>query len=140
MLDAASIKSISTIKEAGVEIAEPVALTPDTDKVLWFGVAGKDGLVDDKDAGEYAYKVIRQDGSEYIFNFTYNPESVTGGNPETVEPTIGFVVDESNRVIWVYDFVGLFEAQALINEDDSNNEWYIILMDNIDLGGGGISL
>jgi hypothetical protein len=140
LLDAASIKSISTIKEAGVEIAEPVALTPDTDKVLWFGVAGKDGLVDDKDAGEYAYKVIRQDGSEYIFNFTYNPESVTGGNPGTVEPTTGFVVDESNRVIWVYNFWGWFEAQALIEEDESNNEWYIILMGDIDLGGGGISL
>lgn len=86
-LDAASIKSISTIKEAGEKVTEP-ALTPDTDKVMWFGVAKADGEVTLKAAGEYAYEVVRQDDSKYIFNFTYAPGSVTGvEKPNVVNTT-----------------------------------------------------
>jgi len=78
-LDESSVESITVIKEAGVGLAEPRSLTPDTDKVMWFGVAKADADLTFKAAGEYAYKVVRQDDdSEYIFNFNYKPDSVTG--------------------------------------------------------------
>ena len=76
-LDAATIKEIYTIKVAGKYI-EPIKLTPDADKVLWFGVAKLDGDLTFKEAGEYAWKVVKQDDSEYIFAIDYNPELVTG--------------------------------------------------------------
>ena len=71
-LDADSVQTIKVIREAGVDLAEPRALTPDTDKVLWFGVAKADGDLGYKGAGEYAYEVVRKDGSKYIFSFTYD--------------------------------------------------------------------
>ena len=77
-LDATSVTSINVIKEAGEELTEPRTLTPDTDKVLWFGVAKGDGNTSLKTAGEYAYEVVRKNGTKYIFNFTYAPGSVTG--------------------------------------------------------------
>jgi isochorismate hydrolase len=45
---------------------------------MWFGVAEADGEVTLKADGEYAYKVVRLDDSEYIFYFTYAPGSVNG--------------------------------------------------------------
>jgi len=75
-LDDRSVESISLIKEAGADLETPKALMPDSDAVLWFGVAGADGLVDDKAAGEYAFKVVRNDGTEYIFSFVYEPDKV----------------------------------------------------------------
>ncbi|MCG1013273.1 S-layer homology domain-containing protein [Tepidanaerobacter sp. GT38] len=77
-LDKDSVQSIHVIKEAGEELDEPRALTPDTDKVMWFGVAKGDGEVTLKADGEYAYKVVRTDGSEYIFSFTYTSSEVKG--------------------------------------------------------------
>ena len=77
-LDAGSVQSIHAITEAGVDLDEPRELTPDTDKVMWFGVAKADGEVTLKADGEYAYKVVRTDGSKYIFNFTYDPSQVQG--------------------------------------------------------------
>jgi hypothetical protein len=77
-LDADSVQTIKVIREAGVDLAEPRALTPDTDKVLWFGVAKADGDLGYKGAGEYAYEVVRKDGSKYIFSFTYDPDAVQG--------------------------------------------------------------
>jgi hypothetical protein len=77
-LDNGSVESIKAIKEAGAELSEPRELTPDTDKVMWFGVAKGDGDTSLKTAGEYAYEVVRKDGTKYIFNFTYAPGSVTG--------------------------------------------------------------
>jgi hypothetical protein len=76
LLDATTIKSISTVTEAGEDLPEPVVLTLDSDTVLWFGVAGADGLVDDKAEGKYAYKVVSQDDREYIFTFSYDPTLV----------------------------------------------------------------
>jgi uncharacterized coiled-coil protein SlyX len=77
-LDAGSVKSIHAITEAGVDLDEPRELTPDTDTVMWFGVAKGDGEVTLKADGEYAYKVVRLDDSEYIFNFTYASSEVQG--------------------------------------------------------------
>lgn len=78
-LDAGSIKSIHTIMQAGVELEEPIALTPDTDKVLWMGVAGADCVVEGYRAeGKYAYKVVRQDDSEFIFFYEYDEDLVEG--------------------------------------------------------------
>ena len=68
-LDEGSVESIKVIKEAGQELGEPRELTPDTDKVLWFGVAKNDGRITLKEAGEYAYEVVREDNSKYIFFF-----------------------------------------------------------------------
>jgi hypothetical protein len=83
-LDADSINEIWTIKKAGQELDEPQKLTPDADKVLWLPVAGEDGVLYAEKDGEYAYKVVRKDGSEYIFSFTYDSSEVTG-LPEPVE-------------------------------------------------------
>jgi hypothetical protein len=83
-LDADSVESIHAITEAGVDLDEPRELTPDTDTMMWFGVAKADGEVTLKEDGEYAYKVVRQDGSEYIFNFSYASSDVEG--VEAYEP------------------------------------------------------
>jgi type II secretory pathway predicted ATPase ExeA len=77
-LDAGSVKSIHAITEAGVDLDEPRELTPDTDTVMWFGVAKGDGEVTLKRDGKYAYKVVRQDDSEYIFSFDYAANKVQG--------------------------------------------------------------
>ena len=77
-LDAGSVKSIHAITEAGVDLDEPRELTPDTDTVMWFGVAKADGEVTLKRDGKYAYKVVRQDDSEYIFSFDYAANKVQG--------------------------------------------------------------
>lgn len=77
-LDAGSVKSIHAITEAGVDLDEPRELTPDTDTVMWFGVAEADGEVTLKADGEYAYKVVRLDDSEYIFSFDYAANKVQG--------------------------------------------------------------
>jgi len=77
-LDQDSIASIVVVRKAGQLLDAPVALTPDTDKVLWFGVADTEGrLLVDKD-GEYVFKVTRKDGSIYTFSFTYDKEEVEG--------------------------------------------------------------
>lgn len=76
-LDINTIKAIYLITEAGVNI-DPVALTPDTDKVLWFSVALEDGDLTFKKAGIYTYKAVKLDDTEVIFGFDYNPELVTG--------------------------------------------------------------
>ena len=52
--------------------------------MLWLPVAGEDGVLYAEKDGEYAYKVVRKDGSEYIFSFTYDSSKVTG-LPEPVE-------------------------------------------------------
>ena len=101
-LDANSVKSITVIKEAGVEVTEPVALQPDTDKVMWFGVAEADGEVTLKEDGEYAYKVVRQDDSEYIFNFSYASGSVTGVTPvDTEEEAVEAALEAINEMTGV---------------------------------------
>ena len=101
-LDAATVKSISVIKEAGVELAEPRPLTPDTDKVMWFGVAGADGYLTLKADGEYAYEVVRQDGSKYIFNLDYVSADVEG--------VVGaFTADIDYNAVW----------------NESRGTWYI---------------
>jgi hypothetical protein len=46
--------------------------------VLWFAVAGRDGELNLKGDGEYAYEVVRIDGSKYIFNLTYANNQVQG--------------------------------------------------------------
>ncbi|MFA7689352.1 MAG: InlB B-repeat-containing protein, partial [Bacilli bacterium] len=84
-LDENTVKEIYAVMAAGVFLTPEVALTPDTDKVLWFGVALADGQLSFKAPGAYIYKVVRQDDSEYIFGFTYDPEMVTG-----IEHTITF--------------------------------------------------
>ena len=77
-LDQDSIASIVVVRKAGQLLDAPVVLTPDTDKVLWFGVADTEGrLLVDKD-GEYVFKVVRKDGSIYTFSFTYDKEEVKG--------------------------------------------------------------
>lgn len=89
-LDENSIKSIKTIKEAGEYLAEPKVLVPDTDTVMWFGVADETGDLGYKEAGEYAFLVTRKDGSKYVFKFDYDPEEVEG-----VIPNIQAVRDAS---------------------------------------------
>ncbi len=89
-LDENSIKSIKTIKEAGEYLAEPKVLVPDTDTVLWFGVADETGDLGYKEAGEYAFLVTRKDDSQYVFKFDYDPEEVAG-----VIPNIQAVRDAS---------------------------------------------
>jgi uncharacterized repeat protein (TIGR02543 family) len=85
-LDAASISAISTIKVAGELLEEAKALTPDTDKVMWFGVAEEEEKdLEYKEAGEYAYRVTRKDGSEFILKFNYNPNMVVGVVGELAE-------------------------------------------------------
>jgi hypothetical protein len=64
------------VKKAGQLLDAPVVLTPDTDKVLWFGVAGIDGYLNREENGEYVFKVVRKDGSIYTFSFTYDKEEV----------------------------------------------------------------
>jgi len=82
-LDAESIKSIEVVKEAGEVLEEAKALTPNTDKVMWFSVANKeDKKLDLKEAGEYAFKVVRKDDSEYILKFNYKPNMVVGLHAE----------------------------------------------------------
>jgi adenosine/AMP kinase len=119
-LDAGSVKSIHVIKEAGEELDEPRALTPDTDKVMWFGVAKGDGEVTLKADGEYAYKVVRTDGSEYIFSFTYTSSEVKGVK-EVEEPieTIEAIIDYN--AVW----------------NESRGTWYIKVTvpdENLDAG------
>ncbi|MGI6577166.1 MAG: Ig-like domain-containing protein [Eubacteriales bacterium] len=77
-LDADSIQTIYVVKQADEKLDEPRALTPDSDKVLWFGVAKGNGDLAFRDAGEYAYEVVRKDGSKYMFSFTYDPDKVQG--------------------------------------------------------------
>lgn len=77
-LDQDSVASIEMVRRAGQLLDAPVVLTPDTDKVLWFGVAGIDGYLDRKENGEYVFKVVREDGSIYTFSFTYDKEEVEG--------------------------------------------------------------
>lgn len=77
-LDQDSIASIEMVRKAGQLLDAPVVLTPDTDKVLWFGVAGIDGYLNRKENGEYVFKVVREDGSIYTFSFTYDKEEVEG--------------------------------------------------------------
>lgn len=77
-LDQDSIASIEMVRKAGQLLDAPVVLTPDTDKVLWFGVAGLDGYLNRKENGEYVFKVVRKDGSIYTFSFTYENEKVEG--------------------------------------------------------------
>jgi hypothetical protein len=74
-LDQDSIASIEMVRKAGELLDAPVALTPDTDKVLWFGVAGRNGYLNGN-VGEYVFKVVRKDGSIYTFSFTYDKEEV----------------------------------------------------------------
>jgi uncharacterized protein YegP (UPF0339 family) len=107
-LDAGSVKSIHAITEAGVDLDEPRELTPDTDTVMWFGVAKADGEVTLKADGEYAYKVVRLDDSEYIFNFTYASSEVQGVE-EVEEPieTIEAIIDYN--AVW----------------NESRGTWYI---------------
>jgi hypothetical protein len=101
-LDEGSVESIKVIKEAGQELGEPRELTPDTDKVLWFGVAKNDGRITLKEAGEYAYEVVREDNSKYIFFFDYDPALVQG--------VVG-------------DFAAEVDYNAVWNE--SRETWYI---------------
>jgi len=74
-LDQDSIASIEMVRKADQLLDAPVVLTPDTDKVLWFGVAGRNGYLNGN-VGEYVYKVVRKDGSIYTFSFTYDKEEV----------------------------------------------------------------
>ncbi|MGB4015003.1 MAG: InlB B-repeat-containing protein, partial [Bacilli bacterium] len=90
LLDAESISDIKAIMRAGEMLAEPVTLGPDTDTVLWFGVADETGDLGYKEAGEYAFLVTRKDGSQYVFKFDYDPEEVAG-----VIPNIQAVRDAS---------------------------------------------
>ncbi|HQC90427.1 MAG TPA: hypothetical protein PLO54_08190, partial [Bacilli bacterium] len=90
LLDAESISDIKAIMRAGEMLAEPVTLVPDTDTVLWFGVADETGDLGYKEAGEYAFLVTRKDGSKYVFKFDYDPEEVEG-----VIPNIQAVRDAS---------------------------------------------
>jgi adenosine/AMP kinase len=105
-LDAGSVKSIHAITEAGVDLDEPRELTPDTDTVMWFGVAEADGEVTLKADGEYAYKVVRLDDSEYIFSFDYAANKVQGVEEveepiETIEATIDYnAVWNESRGTW----------------------------------------
>ncbi|NLM32133.1 MAG: hypothetical protein GX204_05290, partial [Acholeplasmataceae bacterium] len=90
LLDAESISDIKAIMRAGEMLAEPVTLVPDTDTVLWFGVADETGDLGYKEAGEYAFLVTRKDDSQYVFKFDYDPEEVEG-----VIPNIQAVRDAS---------------------------------------------
>ncbi len=76
LLDAASIKSIRTLKQAGEYLAVPVDLVPDTDTVLWFSVALKNKNLSLKENGEYAYEVVKADDSKYVFFFNYDKAQV----------------------------------------------------------------
>ncbi|MDD4166509.1 MAG: InlB B-repeat-containing protein [Endomicrobiaceae bacterium] len=88
LLNAASIKAISKIMEAGEYVA-PVELTPDVDTVLWFSVAGKNGLPILKEAGKYMYEVTRQDDTVYVFTFDYDPEEVLD-LPDIIDATVDY--------------------------------------------------
>jgi uncharacterized repeat protein (TIGR02543 family) len=87
-LDANSIKAINRLMEAGVYV-DPVALTPDEDTVMWFSVAGKNGLPLLKEAGKYMYEVTRADDSVYVFWFDYDPEAVLD-LPEIIDATVDY--------------------------------------------------
>jgi len=101
LLDATTVKSIEAFRKAGLDIT-PVTLTPDTDTVLWFGVAERDADLSIKDSGVYAYKVVKQDDSEYYFSFDYNPESVTVV-PELFDTTVDYaaVLNESRGTYYI---------------------------------------
>ncbi|MGI6468327.1 MAG: hypothetical protein ACOX0Q_04820 [Syntrophomonadaceae bacterium] len=99
-LDAGSVKSIHAITEAGVDLDEPRELTPDTDTVMWFGVAKADGEVTLKADGEYAYKVVRLDDSEYIFNFTYASSEVQGVEKVTTPGKLEGATDYAGYNEW----------------------------------------
>jgi hypothetical protein len=119
-LDADSINEIWTIKKAGQELDEPQKLTPDADKVLWLPVAGEDGVLYTEKDGEYAYKVVRKDGSEYIFSFTYDSSKVTG-LPEPVEEK-GAEIDYAARY------------------NETRKEWYVkVTVDGEDLDADSIN-
>jgi hypothetical protein len=119
-LDADSINEIWTIKKAGQELDEPQKLTPDADKVLWLPVAGEDGVLYAEKDGEYAYKVVRKDGSEYIFSFTYDSSEVTG-LPEPVEEK-GAEIDYAARY------------------NETRKEWYVkVTVDGEDLDADSIN-
>jgi hypothetical protein len=87
---------------------------------MWFGVAKGDGEVTLKADGEYAYKVVRLDDSEYIFNFTYASSEVQGVE-EVEEPieTIEAIIDYN--AVW----------------NESRGTWYIKVTvpdENLDAG------
>jgi len=109
LLDAATIKSIRTIKEAGVLIT-PKSLTPDTDTVLWFGVADLLGVPTLKSAGVYAYEVVKLDDTKYVFEFTYDPQLVTN-LPEVESADIDYnAVWNADRNTW---YIKVTTAEAL---------------------------
>lgn len=69
-------------------------------------------------------------------------EAIQGNAPVTSDEEIirydaseGFAVDESKKMIWVFDGADMFKALALIQEDDSLYSGYngVTLMDDIDL-------
>jgi ABC-type transporter Mla MlaB component len=112
-LDADSVQSIVVIKEAGEELAEPKALTPDTDTMMWFGVAKADGELTLKEAGEYAYEVVRKDGTKYIFSFTYTPGNVQGvGEIDTKAPELVEVSPDAGDIHLAYDETFKLEVTA----------------------------
>ena len=77
LLDSNTIKAIRIVRQANY-IITPISLTPDTDTVLWFSVAGSDGVIMANKAGLYAFEVTRLDDSKYVFTFFFNPDDVTG--------------------------------------------------------------
>jgi adenosine/AMP kinase len=112
-LDNGSVESIKAIKEAGAELSEPRELTPDTDKVMWFGVAKADGELTLKEAGEYAYEVVRKDGTKYIFSFTYTPGNVQGvGEVDTKAPELVEVSPDAGDIHLAYDETFKLEVTA----------------------------
>ncbi|HHX00025.1 MAG TPA: hypothetical protein GX740_01800, partial [Acholeplasmataceae bacterium] len=114
-LDAATIKSIHVIFEADQEV-EPRALTPDTDKVLWFGVALADGQLTFKQPGIYAYKVVTQEDEELVFGFNYDPSEVTG-----VTHTIEFESNEGSAV----DAITIEKGEVATKPEDPTKEGFL---------------
>ena len=110
-LDVDSVQSIHVIKEAGQWLEDPRELTPDSDKVMWFGVAGSDGLVDDKESGEYAYKVTLKDGSKYIFCFVYDPALVQGVELEAHWKAVGAGINTIDGKDYVFQGFELLDSQ-----------------------------
>lgn len=129
-LDAASVKSVSLVKEAGAYIT-PVELTLDTNKVLTFEVAGVDGLLTLGAAGEYTYRVVRNDDTAFVFGFKFDKSLVTGimydvefvvnggSAVEVAETEIGTpVVKPADPTREGYTFAGWFADSKLTNAFD----------------------
>jgi hypothetical protein len=99
-LDANSVKSITVIKEAGVDLDEP--REPYSryrySNVVWRS-QGRWGSYLRAD-GEYAYKVVRQDDSEYIFNFTYASSEVQGVEKVTTPGKLEGATDYAGYNEW----------------------------------------